>query len=151
MALHVPAIEGALGRPLAADALYVTADTGLRYRDQTLYRRAQPGRAGLNRMETALDAGGHDVTGVGAAEGFTASVSGDAEAGGAGSVAGDAATARLGADIAGGRRPRCRLPHGIGGAHGRARGGGTGHDGHGVGERPARYGRRPDRCRRPDG
>ena len=98
MALHVPAIEGALGRPLAADALYVTADTGLRYSDQTLYRRPQPGRPGLNRMETAVDAGGHDVTGVAAAEGFTTSVSGDAEAGGAGSVTGDAAAARLGAD-----------------------------------------------------
>ena len=104
MAAHVPAIEGALGRPLAADvpgrspALYVTADAGLRYSDQTLYRRPQPGRPGLNRMETALDAGGHDVTGAAAAEGFTASVSGDAEAGGRGSVTGDAAAARLGAD-----------------------------------------------------
>ena len=96
MAAHVPAIEGALGRPLAADvpgrspALYVTADAGLRYSDQTLYRRPQPGRPGLNRMETALDAGGHDVTGAAAAEGFTASVSGDAEAGGRGSVTGNA-------------------------------------------------------------
>ena len=98
MAAHVPAIEGALGRSLAADALYVTADTGLRYRDQTLYRRPQPGRPGLNRMETALDAGGNDVTGAAAAEGFTASVSGDAEAGGTGSVTGNAAAARLRAD-----------------------------------------------------
>ena len=98
MATHVPAIEGALGRPLAADALYVTADAGLRYQDQTLYRRPQPGRPGLNRMETALDAGGHDVTGAAGAEGFTASVSGDAAAGGAGSVTGNAAAARLGAD-----------------------------------------------------
>ena len=104
MAAHVPAIEGALGRLLAADvpgrspALYVTADAGLRYRDQTLYRRPQPGRPGLNRMETALDAGGHDVTGAAAAEGFRASVSGDAEAGGAGSVTGNAVAARLGAD-----------------------------------------------------
>ena len=95
MATHMPAIEGALGRPLAADALYVTADTGLHYRDQTLYRRAQPGRPGLNRMETTLDAAGHDVAGVGAADGFTASVSGDAEAGGSGAVTGDAAAAHL--------------------------------------------------------
>ena len=104
MAAHVPAIEGALGRPLAADvpgrspALYVTADAGLRYRDQVLYRRPQPGRPGLNRMETALDAGGHDVTGAAAAEGFTASVSGDADAAGAGGVVGNALAARLGAD-----------------------------------------------------
>ena len=90
MAAHVPAIEAALGRPLAADGLYVTADAGLRYDDRTLYRRAQPGRPGLNRMETALDAGGHDVTGIAGAEGFTASVSRDAEAGGSGSVTGDA-------------------------------------------------------------
>ena len=95
MAVHVPAIEGALGRPLASDAFYVTADSGLRYRDQTLYRRPQPGRPGLNRMETALDAGGHDVTDVAAAEGFAASVSEDAQAGGAGSVTGDTASARL--------------------------------------------------------
>ena len=101
MAAHVPAIEGALGRSLAADvpgrspALYVTADGGLRYSDQTLYRRPQPGRPGLNRMETALDAGGHDVTGAAAAEGFTASVSGDADAEGAGGVVGDALAARL--------------------------------------------------------
>ena len=98
MATHVPAIEGALGRPLAAGALYVTADAGLRYRDQVLYRRPQPGRPGLNRMETALDAGGHDVTGVAAAEGFTASVSEDADAEGAGGVVGDAVAARLVAD-----------------------------------------------------
>ena len=90
MAAHVPAIEAALGRPLAADGLYVTADAGLRYDDRTLYRRAQPGRPGLNRMETTLDAGGHDVTGIADAEGFTASVSRDAEVGASGSVIGDA-------------------------------------------------------------
>ena len=95
MAAHVPAIEAALGRPLAADGLYVTADAGLRYDDRTLYRRAQPGRPGLNRMETALDAGGHDVAGISDAEGFTASVSGDAGAKGAGRISGDAAAAGL--------------------------------------------------------
>ena len=95
MAAHVPAIEDALGRPLAADAFYVTADTGLHYRDQILYRRAQPGRPGLNRMETALDAGGRDVMGAAGAAGFSASVSGDAEAGGSGTVTGDGEAARL--------------------------------------------------------
>ena len=95
MAVHVPAIEGALGRPLAADAFYVTADGGLRYRDQALYRRPQPGRPGLNRMETVLDAGGRDVRGAATAAGREASVSGDAEAGGGGTVDGDAAAARL--------------------------------------------------------
>ena len=95
MAAHVPAIEGALGRPLAADSFYVTADAGLRYADDVLYRRPQPGRPGLNRMETALDAGGNDVTGIADADGFTASVSGDADAAGSGSVAGDADAAGL--------------------------------------------------------
>ena len=46
-------------------------------------------------METALDAGGHDVTGIADAEGFTASVSGDAGAKGAGRISGDAAAAGL--------------------------------------------------------
>ena len=54
---HRPAIEAVLGRPLAADALYVTADRGIRYRERALYRRAQPGRPWLNRMETALEMG----------------------------------------------------------------------------------------------
>ena len=54
MEAHRPAIEAALGRPLAADALWVTADLGLRYRERALYRRAQPGRPWLNRMETGL-------------------------------------------------------------------------------------------------
>ena len=95
MAAHVPAIEGALGRSLAPDGLYVTADAGLRYADAVLYRRPQPGRPGLSRMETALDAGGHDVTGIVNADGFTASVAGDAEAGGSGSVTGDAGATGL--------------------------------------------------------
>ena len=95
MAAHVPAIEGALGRSLAPDGLYVTADAGLRYADAVLYRRAQPGRPGLNRMETALDAGGNDVTGIADADGFTASISRDAEAAGSGSVTGDAGAAGL--------------------------------------------------------
>ena len=95
MAAHVPAIEAALGRRLAADGLYITADTGLHYKDAALYRRPQPGRPGLNRMETALDAGGHDVTGIADADGFTASVSRDAEVGGSGSVTGDADAAGL--------------------------------------------------------
>ena len=95
MAAHVPAIEGALGRPLAADSFYVTADAGLHYRDQVLYRRPQPGRPGLNRMETTLDAGGNDVIGIADADGFTAAVSGDATAGGSGSVTSDAAAGDL--------------------------------------------------------
>ena len=55
MAPHLPAIEAALGRSLGRDAFYLTADHGLRYLEQVLYRRAQPGRAYLNRLETGLD------------------------------------------------------------------------------------------------
>ena len=54
MEAHRPAIEAALGRPLAAGALWVTADLGLPYRERALHRRAQPGRPWLNRMETGL-------------------------------------------------------------------------------------------------
>ena len=54
MEAHRPAIEAVLGRSLGPDALWVTADRGLRYRERVLYRRAQPGRPWLNRMETDL-------------------------------------------------------------------------------------------------
>ena len=47
-------MEAHSARPLAVDALYVTADRGLHYRERALYRRAQPGRPWLNRMETDL-------------------------------------------------------------------------------------------------
>ena len=55
MERHRPAIEAVLGRTLAADALYVTADRAIRYRERALHRRAQPGRPWLNRMEAALE------------------------------------------------------------------------------------------------
>lgn len=58
MHVHVSAIEAALGRAPAAEALFVTADRGVSYRDRVLYRRAQPGHGRLNRMEIELDAGG---------------------------------------------------------------------------------------------
>ena len=54
MEAHRPAIEAAIGRTLGAHALWVTADLGLRYRERALYRRTQPGRPWLNRMETGL-------------------------------------------------------------------------------------------------
>ena len=94
MAVRLPAIERALGRPVAADALYVTADAGIRYRDDTLYRRPQPGRPWLNRMETGLDAGGRDLADAGAVTALSATVSGDAAAGGT-TVDADVDAARL--------------------------------------------------------
>ena len=121
MEAHRPAIEAALGRPLAADALWVTADLGLRYRERAFYRRAQPGRPWLNRMETALRMAPPGATGpadparrnivdageVGAeaaeiatdiAVGGNTDIGGRAEAGGAGAAtveAGDVAAPTL--------------------------------------------------------
>ena len=92
MEAHRPAIEAALGRPLAADALYLTADRGLRYRSRALHRRAQPGRPWLNRMETDLamappgagpaDPARRHLTGAGAVNAGAAAVAGDAAVGG---------------------------------------------------------------------
>ena len=58
---HRARVEAALGRALSANALYVTADYGIRFNEATLYRRRQPGRPWLARMETALDAGGQAI------------------------------------------------------------------------------------------
>ena len=106
MEAHRPAIEAALGRALAADALYVTADRGLRYRERALYRRAQPGRPWLNRMETALamappgatdpdDPARRHLTGAGAVGAEEAEVGTDVSVGGTAEFGGraDAAAA----------------------------------------------------------
>ena len=117
MEAHRPAIEDALGRPLAADALWVTADLGLRYRERALHRRAQPGRPWLNRMETALrmappgtvdpadparrsvvDAG--DVGAENVEIGTDIAVGGDADIGGRGEAGSAAAAAIEAGDIA---------------------------------------------------
>ena len=62
MAAHRPAIEALVGT-LAPGAFYVTADT-LALEPAVLYRRPQPGRPRLNRMETDLDLDRHDVAGA---------------------------------------------------------------------------------------
>ena len=117
MEAHRPAIEAALGRSLAADALFVTADRGLRYRERALYRRAQPGRPWLNRMETALamappgtvdpadperrhiaDAGA--VSAKAAAVGADVSVGGNADVGGRADAAGMTAETIEAGDVA---------------------------------------------------
>ena len=58
MAVHLAAIETALGQGAAAEGFFVTADASVRYDDRVVYRRAQPGHTRLNRMETGLKAGG---------------------------------------------------------------------------------------------
>ena len=105
MEAHRPAIEAALGRSLGADAFWVTADRGIRYRERALYRRAQPGRPWLNRMETTLemappgatdpaDPARRNIAGAGTVSGWTVeigtdvAVGGDAAAGGRADAAG---------------------------------------------------------------
>ena len=90
MAPHLPAIAATLGRPPGSDAFYVTADHGFRYLENALYRRAQPGRAYLNRMETGLDMSSGDpddpasrnIAAAGAVTARAAALAGAAEVGG---------------------------------------------------------------------
>ena len=115
MAPHLPAIEAALGRSLGRRAFYLTADHGLRYLEQALYRRAQPGRAYLNRLESGLDMSsadpanpvGGNIVAAGAVTARAANLSGAAEVGGNAVVddsimAGRLATADLSARELGG-------------------------------------------------
>ena len=118
MNAHRPAIEAALGRSLGADALWVTADRGLRYRERVLHRRAQPGRPWLTRMETALamappgttdpaDPARRNVSGAGAVDaetveiGIDVAVGGQADIGGRADVAGVTAETVEAGDLAG--------------------------------------------------
>ena len=109
MEAHRPAIEAALGRALAPDALYVTADNGLRYRDRALHRRAQPGRPWLNRMETTLamappgaadpaDPARRHIAGAGAVSARKAEIALDAAVGGDGDIGGAAQAAGMRAE-----------------------------------------------------
>ena len=52
------AIEQVLGRRLGPGELYASADAGIAHDRRVVYRRAQPGRSGRSRMETALVFGG---------------------------------------------------------------------------------------------
>ena len=118
MDAHRPAIEAVLGRSLGADALWVTADRGLRYRERVLHRRAQPGRPWLNRMETALamappgatdpaDPARRNVSGAGAVDaetveiGIDVAVGGQADIGGRADAAGVTAETVEAGDLAG--------------------------------------------------
>ena len=108
MEAHRPAIEAALGRALAPDALYVTADRGLRYRERALYRRAQPGRPWLNRMETALamappgtipaDPARRHIAGAGAVSAMSGAIGADVAVGGSADVGGRADAAAMTAE-----------------------------------------------------
>ena len=109
MERHRPAIEAVLGRTLAADALYVTTDRGIRYRERALHRRAQPGRPWLNRMETALrmappgatdpdDPARRNIGGADAVGAEEAAVDTDISVGGTATVGGRAQVANVTAD-----------------------------------------------------
>lgn len=54
VAAHLARIEAALGRAIAQHALIATADHAVPYHASALYRRAQPGRPWLNRMDQSL-------------------------------------------------------------------------------------------------
>ena len=94
MARHRAAIEAALGAPLDAGALYVTADGGLAWRNDLLHRRPQPGRPWLNRMASDLAAGASGI--LDASRIAARSLAGRTGASaGAVTVAGDASAAGL--------------------------------------------------------
>ena len=60
------AIERVLGRALQRGELYATADVGITHDRRVLYRREQPGRAGVARMGASLHfAEGAGISGVG--------------------------------------------------------------------------------------
>lgn len=100
MADREAGVAAALGAALGAGNLFATADRGLVYQDEAIYRRAQPGRPWASRMEAELDLGGNDVVGGGDVDANSAEVSGDVEsrieASVAGSVACDGDLAGLG-------------------------------------------------------
>ena len=109
MEAHRPAIEVAMGRTLADGALFVTADHGLRYRERALYRRAQPGRPWLNRMETALemappgatdpaDPARRHIVDAGGVGGVSAEIATNVEVGGSADIGGGAAAADVSAE-----------------------------------------------------
>ena len=123
MEAHRPAIEAALGRSLGPDALWVTADRGIHYRERALHRRAQPGRPWLNRMDTTLemappgtlgpqatdpaDPARRNIASAGTVSGWTAeigagvAVGGDADIGGRADAAGVRAETVEAGDLAG--------------------------------------------------
>ena len=109
MDAHRHAIEAALGRSLGADALWVTADRGIRYRERAMHRRAQPGRPWLNRMETTLemappgaadpaDPARRSIAGAGAVDAELAEIGTDVAAGGDATAGGHADAAELRAE-----------------------------------------------------
>ena len=70
-----PAIERVLGRALEPGELFATADSGIANDRRVVYRRAQPGRGGGARMETALHFGdGAGITEVGELDALDAEV-----------------------------------------------------------------------------
>ena len=72
------AIERMLGRPLQRGELYATADVGIAHDRRVLYRRKQPGRAGVARMGTPLSfAEGAGISDVGDLDALRAEVTED--------------------------------------------------------------------------
>ena len=100
MAAHVPAIEQALGRTLDGQEFYATADAAVAPRSDRLYRRAQPGRPWLNRMEAGLSG---TAVAAAAVNALSASATGIASAGSL-DAGGDLGAASMTADSLEARR-----------------------------------------------
>ena len=75
-------IERVLGRALQAGELYATADVGLTRDRRVLYRREQPGRAGMTQMREPLSfADGAGISDIGELDAQRAEVAEDLEVG----------------------------------------------------------------------
>lgn len=74
-------IGAARGAAVPAGSLFATADRGLAYQEEALYRREQPGRPWAARMDADLDLDGNDMVSGGAFEAREAATTGDVEAG----------------------------------------------------------------------
>ena len=91
------AVGAARGAGVPPGSLFATADRGLVYQDEAVFRRAQPGRPWANVMDEALDMDGHDVAGGGSVEAGSGVAVGDVEAGGVARIEGDVSSATLNA------------------------------------------------------
>lgn len=72
-------VAAARGSALPAGSLFATADRGLPYQEEAVYRRQQPGRPWASRMDVNLEFNGNDMSRGGAFEGREAVTTGDVE------------------------------------------------------------------------
>ena len=73
------AVGVARGAAVPAGSLFATADRGLPYQEEAVYRREQPGRPWAARMDVALQLDGNDLSGGGRFEARESETTGDVE------------------------------------------------------------------------